>query len=75
MFWTDWGSSPRIERSNMDGSGRRELVRHPQVYWPNGLTIDPESRRLFWTDAKMGLIETSDLDGSNREKLSRKREL
>ena len=70
MFWTDWGSEPKIERSNMDGSSRSKIVHHRLLYWPNGLTIDTEADRLFWTDAKMGVIETSDLDGNGRKKIS-----
>ena len=26
MFWSDWGKYPRIERANMDGSGRKVIV-------------------------------------------------
>lgn len=39
MFWTDWGSKPRVERANMDGSGRMVLATK-NIVWPNGLTID-----------------------------------
>lgn len=37
--------------------------------WPNGLCIDYESRRLYWADAQLDRIETSDLQGNNRVQL------
>ena len=37
--------------------------------WPNGLTIDYGNRRLYWADAKLDRIETSDLSGQNRVQL------
>lgn len=40
MFWADWGQ-PRIERSFMDGSGRKSIV-NSELGFPSGLTIDFE---------------------------------
>ena len=34
--------------------------------WPNGLCIDYDARRLYWADAQLDRIETSDLNGRNR---------
>ena len=39
IYWTDWGSSPKIERANYDGSGRT-TVANTDLKWPNGMTID-----------------------------------
>ena len=39
MYWTDWGSSPKIERANTDGTSRMILV-DSELQWPNGLTLD-----------------------------------
>jgi Low-density lipoprotein receptor repeat class B len=39
MFWSDWGSVPRIERAGMDGS-HRAVILQKTLSWPNGLTID-----------------------------------
>ena len=60
MYWTDWGTSPKIERANLDGGHRRIIVKG-DLKWPNGLVIDEASQRLFWADASLGKIETSDL--------------
>ena len=36
------------------------------IAWPNGLTIDYRSRKIYWADAKLDKIEVMNLDGSNR---------
>ena len=65
MYWTDWGKHPGIERAALDGSQRITLV-DTSVAWPNGLTIDYLSRKIYWADAKLDKIEVINLDGSNR---------
>ena len=65
MYWTDWGSNPKIEKAAMDGSSRQSIVTG-NLSWPNGLTIDQGSNLLYWTDAKLDKIEVSDLNGGNR---------
>ena len=66
MYWTDWGTSPKIEQAEMDGSMRRTIVTE-NLAWPNGLTVDLTTNRLFWTDALLDKIEVSDLNGRNRQ--------
>ena len=63
IYWTDWGSNPKIERSGMDGNHRQAIVTSG-LQWPNGMTIDYVSNKLFWVDAKMHIIMSSNLDGS-----------
>ena len=65
MYWTDWGKDPKIERAALDGSQRITLV-DTSVAWPNGLTIDHFSRKIYWADAKLDKIEVINLDGSSR---------
>lgn len=36
------------------------------IYWPNGLTVDYQDRKIFWADAKLNFIHSCDFDGSNR---------
>lgn len=60
MFWTDWGAIPKIERANLDGQSRRTVV-SGDLKWPNGLVIDEASQTLFWADAGLDKIETSNL--------------
>lgn len=47
MYWSDWGSSPRIERAGMDGTHRETIVSY-DVKWPNGLTLDLVRKRVYW---------------------------
>lgn len=47
MFWTDWGSTPKIERAGMDGTHRQTVVSF-DVKWPNGLTLDLVRKRVYW---------------------------
>ena len=66
IYWTDWGSTPKIERSSMDGQDRRVLA-DTSLFWPNGLTIDYVISKIFWVDAKHHVIECANLDGSQRK--------
>lgn len=65
MYWTNWGSKPKIEQAAMDGSSRRSVITG-NLGWPNGLTIDRSANLLYWADAKLDKIEVSDLTGANR---------
>ena len=51
MFWTDWGKEPKIGRAQLDGSSQTTLV-DKDIIWPNGLTVDKPSKRIFWADAR-----------------------
>jgi len=66
MYWTDWGSEPRIERAGMDGTHRQTIITS-NIKWPNGLTLDLVQGRIYWVDAKLNLISSCDYDGSNRK--------
>ncbi|XP_053950646.1 low-density lipoprotein receptor-related protein 4 [Anastrepha ludens] len=68
VFWSDWGPNPKIERAYMDGSQRQVIISNG-VTWPNGLTIDYPSRKLYWADAKQHAIESSNFDGTERVKI------
>ncbi|KAF6197627.1 hypothetical protein GE061_008593, partial [Apolygus lucorum] len=62
LFWTDWDArSPRIESSAMTGENRTVIVQIAQISngaWPNGLTLDYTTLRVYWIDAR--LVETLD---------------
>ncbi len=45
MYWSDWGSNPKIERANVDGTERITLV-ETDIQWPNGIAIDFAGMRL-----------------------------
>lgn len=54
----------------MDGGNPRELV-NTKLIWPNGLTIDYTTDRIFWGDAGTDRIEFVESDGSNRYNCSK----
>ncbi len=60
MYWSSWSDRPRIEAARMDGSGRKVFVK--EVGKANGLTVDQETRRLYWTDIQNQRIAYSSLD-------------
>ena len=70
MFWCDWGSKPKIEMSDMDGTNRVVLI-NTDITWPNGLAIDiykkDGPRMLYWTDASLDKIETFNIDTKERK--------
>nr|CAI5839151.1 unnamed protein product [Callosobruchus analis] len=49
----------------MDGTNRKVLI-GTKIAWPNGLAIDHLEQRIYWNDCKLNTIESSDLDGKNR---------
>uniref|UniRef100_A0A452S896 LDL receptor related protein 4 n=1 Tax=Ursus americanus TaxID=9643 RepID=A0A452S896_URSAM len=68
LFWTDWGHIAKIERANLDGSERKVLI-NTDLGWPNGLTLDYDTRRIYWVDAHLDRIESADLNGKLRQAL------
>ncbi|XP_055643630.1 low-density lipoprotein receptor-related protein 8 isoform X2 [Toxorhynchites rutilus septentrionalis] len=65
MYWTDWGTAPRIERAGMDGTHRQVIVNY-EVKWPNGITLDLVRKRVYWVDAKLNVISSCNYDGTKR---------
>ncbi|KAM4582658.1 low-density lipoprotein receptor-related protein 1-like isoform 1-T1 [Fundulus diaphanus] len=64
MYWADWGNHPKIETAAMDGTMRETLVEE-NIQWPTGLAVDYFHERLYWADAKLSLICSVRLDGSD----------
>ena len=69
LFWTDWGNPPKIEMMSMDGS-RRRVLHSSGLVWPNGITLDYDTRRIYWVDAQLDRIEHSYYNGSQRTVLA-----
>lgn len=68
LFWTDWGSRPKIERAYMNGERRMKIIQE-NLGWPNGLAVDIAHQRVFWTDAQLKRIDSSDYDGNHRRQI------
>lgn len=43
MYWTDWGSSAKIETANYDGTSRKVII-GTNLGWPNGLHLDTQGK-------------------------------
>jgi len=65
VYWTDVGSSPRIQRSNLDGT-QVENIRGG-LSAPYGLAIAPSLGKVYWTEARSGMICRANLNGSSGE--------
>merc|ERR1711892_1188727 len=63
IFWSDWGNFPKIEKAGMDGTNRSVLATE-NLMWPNGITLDLVSERLYWVDAKLHIIGSVRFDGT-----------
>ena len=59
---------PHIGRAALDGQDVVPIVTE-DIYWPNGLALDYDEQRLYWADAKLHQIETSDRNGNSRRVL------
>lgn len=65
MFYTDWGTEAHISSAHMDGTNVKKIVTN-DLSWPNALTIDYVTEKIFWADANLDYIAMADLDGSHR---------
>ena len=72
MFWTDWGSTPKIERATLAGTNRTLLIDLTSSVqnWPNAIILDYLEDRIYWIDAWIDAIDSADLDGNNRRAIS-----
>jgi low density lipoprotein-related protein 2 len=71
LFYTDWQIHSYIGRIGMDGSNfSRILTQDQKIIWPNGLTVDFFSNKIFWGDAHMDYVAFADFDGKNRKEIA-----
>ena len=53
----------------MDGN-KRKVLHNTDLVWPNALTLDIDMQILYWADASLDKIESSNADGLNRKLLT-----
>ncbi|XP_073449621.1 low-density lipoprotein receptor-related protein 8 isoform X1 [Aquarana catesbeiana] len=68
MFWSDWGEPSKIEKAGLNGGDRQILV-SDDIEWPNGITLDVLTHRLYWVDSKLHTLSSVDFSGANRKLL------
>lgn len=67
LFFTDWGHHSCIGKMGLDGTNFSRIITYEKkLVWPNALTIDYFSDKIFWADAHLDYIEYSDFEGRNR---------
>ena len=66
MYWSDSGDVATIERASMDGRAR-QILHNTRLVYPFGLTLDYQNQVLYWIDASLDKIESSNVDGTNRQ--------
>ena len=54
----------------MDGHFR-SVIHNTDLTWPNALTLDYDTQTLYWMDAYLDRLESSNVNGLNRRLLSR----
>ena len=65
LYWTD--SRGRIQRSNLNGKGIRNLIRNLKS--PENITVDVAGRKLYWTEHP-GRIRRANLNGKGIENIA-----
>ncbi|XP_071101709.1 prolow-density lipoprotein receptor-related protein 1-like isoform X1 [Haliotis cracherodii] len=65
LYFTDWGDTPHISRIWMDGTNRQTIIKE-HLAWPNALTIDYITEKIYWADGSLDYIGMANLDGSHR---------
>ena len=67
LYWTDTSTTnPKIERASMDGISRT-VLHNSSLTFPSGITLDYTTQTLYWIDVIQLRIESSGVDGSNRQ--------
>lgn len=67
MFWADTNDyQATIERCSMDGSNRTVII-NTNIEQPLALAVDFFHRKIYWIDASLDYIASSDFDGQQRK--------
>ena len=67
IFWTNWNpNDPSIYRASISGNNLTKII-SSNIHKPNGLTIDPIVKHIYWVDATLDKIERSNFEGLNRK--------
>ena len=70
IFFTSWHLQAYIGRVGMDGSNFRMIVstvNGDKLSWPNAITVDYFTDKIWWADAHLDYIAYANFDGSNKK--------
>ena len=68
VFWCQGSTSGEIKRGDVDGSNVGVLLNISDgVVVPEGIAIDPDGGKMYWSDSSTNTISRSNLDGSSLE--------
>lgn len=67
LFASDWGVNAQVFSSGLDGKGKTTLSSN--VYWPNGLTLDLNNKKLYILDGLEARLSSCNYDGSDFQQL------
>ena len=56
LYFTDWGLKSYIGRIGMDGTNYSKVITS-KLGWPNGITLDYVTNKIWWVDAHLDCIE------------------
>ena len=56
LYWIDGGQFPKIERANLDGTGRVAMVTSGIVQ-PRDITVDIATHDVYWVDSAADAIQ------------------
>ena len=56
VYWSDWGRPAYIFSAGLNGANPTAVITE-QISWPNALTIDYVTDRIYWGDAHLDVIE------------------
>lgn len=66
IYWTNWNSqAAAIQRAYITGYGLEDIIT-TDIRMPNAVTLDYESHKLYWADARLDKIERANYDGTHR---------
>ena len=65
MYWSNWPPVDKIQRANFDGSNIEDIA--PGRGGLEGIVLDFDRGKMYWTDFGVDKIQRADFDGSNIE--------
>jgi len=73
IYWTNMGvpnlDDGSIERADLDGRNRRDIVPQGVIHTPKQLHLDKKNGKLYWCDREGMRVMRANLDGSQVETL------